>query len=100
LLRAALRASASFCDIVEKHVLRFVSKEFHRLARKYGAIQHEFFWYETPDFIPICFNSAKEGHLSILEWMKICFLTEQFSMDYDSICKGAALGGHLEVLKR
>jgi hypothetical protein len=89
-----------FLGIVEKHVLRFVSKEFHRLAHMCGVIQYECFWHETLDYILISFDVAKGGHLFILQWMKMCFLTEQFSINDESTCEGAALGGHLEVLKR
>jgi hypothetical protein len=96
-----LRASASFCGIVERHALRFVSKEFHGLVHKCGAIQSGgYFWVEPIERIPISFYAAKEGQLSILEWMKKCFLTKQFFIDNEFTCKGAALGGHLKVLKR
>jgi hypothetical protein len=95
-----LRASASFCGIVEKHVLRFVSKEFHRLAHMCGVIRGGCFWHGIFDYTPISFDVAKEGRLSILAWMKVCFLTEHFSINDGSTCEGAALGGHLEVLRR
>jgi hypothetical protein len=94
-----LRASASFCGIVERHVLRFVSKKIHQLAHKCGAIQDPNFWFETSDRVLIFFNAAKEGHLSILEWMRAYFLTEQFPMNNMSACEGAVLGNHLKVLK-
>jgi hypothetical protein len=90
----------SFCSIVGRHVLRFVSKEFHQLAHKYGAMKDFYFWVETLFKIPISFYVAKEGHLSILKWMKTCFLTNKFSINNEYTCEGAALGGHLEVLKR
>jgi hypothetical protein len=95
-----LRVSASFCGIVEKHVLRFVSKEFHRLAHKYGRIKELYFWVEPVSLAPVSFFAALEGHLSILKWMKTCFITLQFSVDNEFTCKGAALGGHLKILKR
>jgi hypothetical protein len=88
------------CGISERHVLRFVSKEFHRVAHKYGTIKDRYFWVEPLNKIPISFDIAKEGHLSILEWMKTCFLTNNFSINNEYTCEGAALGGHLEVLKR
>jgi hypothetical protein len=31
----------SFCEIIEKHVLRFVCKKFHQIAHKFGSKQKE-----------------------------------------------------------
>jgi hypothetical protein len=91
----------SFCDIVETHMFRFVSKEFHRLAHKYGATWDGFFFrFKRLNRETIYFEAAREGHLSILKWMKPWFPTVCSSADDKSIYKGAARGGHLKILKR
>jgi hypothetical protein len=89
----------SLCGIIKIHVLRFVCKKFHQLAHKYGTIQDFYFWVKLNDYARISFEAAKEGQLSILEWMKMCFLPEQFFINNKSTCDGAASGGHLKVLK-
>jgi hypothetical protein len=89
----------SLCGIVERHVLRFISREFHRLTHKIGTTQNEYFWFVKSSNESISFYAAVEDYLSVLEWMKMCFLSDQFPL-YEGLCEGAARGGHLKILKR
>jgi hypothetical protein len=109
----------SSCGIVENHVLRFISKEFHRLSHTYGVIRDKGFWYEST-----CFYAAKCGYLEVLKWARnngcpwnestCCFAASNGQLEVlkwarnngnpcpwgSSICANAALGGHLGTLKR
>jgi hypothetical protein len=96
----------SFCGIVERHALRFVSKDFHRLAHKCAAIEDNddndknggSFWFRRLDNLSIFVSAAEEGHLSILQWMRTYLLMDRFFLDEQIMCERAASGGHLKVL--
>jgi hypothetical protein len=107
-----------FCSVIEKHALRFVCKQFHKISHSCSSKQNDFFCAQR------FFDSAKtkvsifslvvsRGHLeiegearvlasraspSILRWLNQCF-SKIFDSEKQRCYELAAEIGHLEILK-
>jgi hypothetical protein len=102
----------SFCNIVEYHVLRFVSIKIHRYCHNYNQKRILFrFHFNDPagittDFdeddgsVPliISFIVIKNGYLNILIWLYDLF-NERFTRLSPNYCCRAAMAGNLLTLK-
>jgi hypothetical protein len=78
------------CGTIEKHILRFICKQFHKISHKCGSTQEVSFAWD----INICTYAASNGYLELLKWARknLCYWNEL-------VCSSAASKGHLEILK-
>jgi hypothetical protein len=116
-----------FCGVIEKHALRFVCKQFHKISHSSGSNQNDFFFFDSRSEakfrqrrifdssgtkISIFGLATSQGHLkiegfaleasrakpSILKWFNQCF-PKIFDSEKQRCCELAAKTGHLEILE-